>query len=303
MEQAHETADIPCAGYVTSFLSLPCSSKQAANQLIRHVEYSVGEPCLKIDTGRHQDRSPPVCSIATDLVGIRHAPFPDELMKAIFVNVCRNVGREADGTDRAQSVEQFTDVVRLRRDRRVPQPCEWRRSCRRIDGKEAIKFGELLARDAPKQDIRGTLAGAGPASNGSSLDHGRRRKNDLLSAKGSDNAGDNRLTSIGAPSGLRGSLDHEGQIGSTRWPQSKRRSEDARVVCHRLRPTGILGKHRGGELQPYRQPVHEEIDRFIHLRQGHAGMPKQCQLHGKPKTVGGTAPPHHKVLVGSWVKV
>jgi hypothetical protein len=71
------------------------------------------------------------------------------------------------------------------------------------------------------------------------------------------------------------------------------------VVGHRLRPAGILGEHSGGDLQPCRQPVHEDIDRLIHLRQGHAGMPKQCQLHGKAKTVGNTAPRRHEVLVGS----
>ena len=247
MEQAHETADIPCAGDVTSFLGLPCPSKQAANQLIRHVKHSVGEPGLKIDAGRHQDRSPPVCSIATDLVRIRYATFPDELLKAIFMDLCGSVGREADVTDRAQPVEQLSDVVRLRRDRRVPQPREWRRPGRRIDGEESIEFDELFARDASKQGVRGALAGPGAAGNGGPLDHGRRRKNDLLGAEGSDNAGGDRLTSIGAPSGLRRSLDHEGQIGSARWPQSKRRSEDARVVGHRLRPTGILGEHSGAE--------------------------------------------------------
>jgi hypothetical protein len=82
---------------------------------------------------------------------------------------------------------------------------------------------------------------------------------DDLGAEGSNNAGGDWLTSIGAPSGLRRSLDHEGQIGSARWPQSKRRSEDARVVGHRLRPTGILGERGGGDLQPCRQPVHEDI--------------------------------------------
>jgi hypothetical protein len=59
-------------------------------------------------------------------------------------------------------------------------------------------------------------------------------------------------------------------------------------------PLHKLAEHRGGNLQRCCQPVHEDIDRLIHLRQSVAGMAKKCQLHGKAQTIGGTAPPRHK---------
>ena len=71
MEQAHETADIPRAGDIASFLGLPCPREQAADQLVRHVEYSVGEAGFEINDGCHQNCTPPVCGIAADLVCIR----------------------------------------------------------------------------------------------------------------------------------------------------------------------------------------------------------------------------------------
>ena len=68
--------------------------------------------------------------------------------------------------------------------------------------------------------------------------------------------------------------------------QLQRRGENALMVRHRLRATGVLGERGSGDFQPFRQPVHESIDRLLYLRQGDAGMTKQCQLHGKAQTIG-----------------
>ena len=290
MEQAHETADIPRAGDISPFLGFPCPREQAANQLVRHVEYSVSEAGFEINDGCHQDRASPMRGIAADLMRVRYATFSDKLLKAVVMNrAAASAGRPMSRTVRNRSsstrrLSAFGDA------RGVPQPSEWRRLDRRIDGEQSVEFGELHSGDAREQGIRGALASAGTAGNGSSLDNRRRRKNDLLGMEGSDNPGSNRLTPVGTPGGLRRGLDHEGQIGGTRRPQPKRRGEDARVVRHRLRPVGILGERGGGDIQPRRQPGHKGVDRLTPSAPGHAGMAKQGELHREAQTIGRAAP-------------
>src|SRR5271166_788384 len=92
-------------------------------------------------------------------------------------------------------------MVRLRRCRDLFQPRERRHSDGGIDSKQLVELSDLLGGDRGEQSIRGTFAGAGAPSNGGALEHRRCREKDLLGAKGSDGAGNDRRTSVGAPGG------------------------------------------------------------------------------------------------------
>ena len=61
--------------------------------------------------------------------------------------------------------------------------------------------------------------------------------------------GNNQLTAIRAPGGLRSCLDHKGQIGGIRRPQAKRPGKEERMVGHGLRPAGILAEGGGRDIQ------------------------------------------------------
>ena len=49
MEQVHEAGDTPGSGDIAPFAGLSGARKQAADQLVRHIEHRVGEPGLKIN--------------------------------------------------------------------------------------------------------------------------------------------------------------------------------------------------------------------------------------------------------------
>jgi hypothetical protein len=186
------------------------------------------------------------------------------------VQARRGAGRQADVADEAQSVDQLADMVRLRRCRNIFQPGERRHSDGGIDSKQLVKFGDLRGGDGVEQGIRGTFAGAGAPGNGGALDHRRRREKDLLGAKGSDGAGHDRLASVGVPGGLRGGLDHQGEIGSGRQAHPKHRGQGAAMVRHRLGPAGIFGERGGWNPQLHRQQGDQAVDGIIHLCQGGA---------------------------------
>ena len=71
------------------------------------------------------------------------------------------------------------------------------------------------------------------------------------------------------------------------------------MVCHGLWSSGVSGKGGGRDVQLRRQPPDKGIDRLLHLRQAHAGMAQQGQLHGKSQTIGGAAAARHEILIGS----
>jgi hypothetical protein len=66
-----------------------------------------------------------------------------------------------------------------------------------------------------------------------------------------------------APCGLRGGFDHEWQISRGRCPEAERRSQDACVIGHGLRPAGALRERRRLNLRSLRQPCDQRIDRFL----------------------------------------
>jgi hypothetical protein len=51
IEQAHQAADISGPGDIAPLVGLSGARKQAADQLVRHIEHSVGEPGFKIEDG------------------------------------------------------------------------------------------------------------------------------------------------------------------------------------------------------------------------------------------------------------
>ena len=89
------------------------------------------------------------------------------------------------------------------------------------------------------------------------------------------------------------------QVGGARRPQAERRGEDARVVGHGLRPAGVLGEGRRPESPGAPPASHEGVDRLLHVRQPHAGMAQQGELHGEAQPVGVAAALGHEIPVGS----
>lgn len=71
------------------------------------------------------------------------------------------------------------------------------------------------------------------------------------------------------------------------------------MIGYGLRPAGVLRECRRWNSQALREPGHQRIDRLVHVRQGHAGMPQQRELHGEAQAIRVAAPHGQKLLVGS----
>src|SRR5712671_3673393 len=80
-EQAHEAGDIPRPGDIAPFAGLSGARKQAADQLVRHIEHGVGKPGFEIKDGGDEDRASSVRHVAADLMRIRDAALADKLLK------------------------------------------------------------------------------------------------------------------------------------------------------------------------------------------------------------------------------
>ena len=57
------------------------------------------------------------------------------------------------------------------------------------------------------------------------------------------------------------------------------------MIGHRLRPAGVLRECCGRNFEALRQPRNKRIDRLLHVRQAHAGMPQQRKLHGEAQPI------------------
>ena len=132
MEQVHETSDIPRPGDIAPFAGLSAARKQAHDQLVRHVEHSVGKPGFEIKDGGDEDRASSVRHVAADLMRIRDAALADKLLKTIVMDPRRGLGRDTNAADKTEPVEQRPHVVRLRRGRGILQPAKGRCLERRI---------------------------------------------------------------------------------------------------------------------------------------------------------------------------
>ena len=194
VEQAHQAADIPRAGDVAPFLGLPRPREQAADQLVRHVEHSIGQAGFEVDDSGDQDRAPPVRGIAPDLVSVGDPTFADELLEAVIVDPRGGFGGQADVADEAQPIDQLADVVRLRRARRIAlSQANGVASERRIDGRAVVELGDLhfARRRRAAHRRRACARGRGrrwrrvrspPAPAGSSSRHAARRSRRQRSA-------------------------------------------------------------------------------------------------------------------------
>jgi len=120
MEQAHEAADVPRSGDIAPFAGLSGTRKQPADQLVRHIEHCVGEPCFKINDRGDNDRASPLHSIAANLMRIGYAAFAEELLKAVVMDPPSSIGRDANLADDTEPVEQRPYMVRLWCGRGIP---------------------------------------------------------------------------------------------------------------------------------------------------------------------------------------
>ncbi len=75
---------------------------------------------FQVEDGRHENRAPPVCRIAPELMGIGGVTFPHELPQPFLVDTTGDFGCQADATYQLEPIEQFADVVRLGCDRASP---------------------------------------------------------------------------------------------------------------------------------------------------------------------------------------
>jgi hypothetical protein len=175
MEQAHEASDIPRLGDIAPFAGLSGARKQAADQIVRHIEHPIGEPGLKINDRGDKDRASSVRRVTADLMRIRDAALADKLLKTIVMGPRGGLGRDAHVADKTEPVEQRPHMVRLRKGRSIPQPAKGRRLERRIGDEQRIELGELRgerpasrasavrlrARARPAMAVRLMTAGAG----------------------------------------------------------------------------------------------------------------------------------------------
>jgi hypothetical protein len=106
MEQAHEAGHIPRPGDIAPFAGLSGARKQAADQLVRHIEHGVGKPGFEIKDGGDEDRASSVRHVAADLMRIRDAALADKLLKTIVMDPRRGLGPDANVADKTEPVEQ-----------------------------------------------------------------------------------------------------------------------------------------------------------------------------------------------------
>jgi hypothetical protein len=168
------SADVPRSGDIAPFAGLSGTRKQPADQLVRHIEHCVGEPCFENDRGDN-DRASPLHSIAPHLMRIGDACLADELLKAAFMDPPGSLGWDTDLADAPEPIEQCPHMVGLWCCRGIPQPGEWRRRECRIGYEQRVEFSKLRrgrsaskasaarlrARARPAMAVRSTTVGAG----------------------------------------------------------------------------------------------------------------------------------------------
>jgi hypothetical protein len=75
---------------------------------------------------------------------------------------------------------------------------------------------ELCLGHSGQQGIGGALASTSAARNGRAFDPRRRRQDDLGGSQGRNHTGDNWITKVAAPGGLRRRFYHEWQVAIAR---------------------------------------------------------------------------------------
>jgi hypothetical protein len=138
--------------------------------------------------------------------------------------------RQADVAHPAEPIEQFADVVRLRRNGHRLEPSEWCRVHRCVKHKQPVEFGNLLAGNRREQSVRSTPASASSTGYCRPFDDTAGRQNDRGCAERRDNRGCDGLSAISVPGCLSRSLNHHRQIGVRRRPKAQGHGEKPRVV-------------------------------------------------------------------------
>ena len=120
--------------------------------------------------GRDQDRAAPACGVTAELVGVGCVALAHELPQPFLMDLSGDFGRQADVAHPAKPVEQFADVVRLRRNRHRLEPGERRHVHRCVEHEQPVEFGHLLVGNRRKQSVRRTPARAGSSGNRGTFD-------------------------------------------------------------------------------------------------------------------------------------
>ena len=163
MKQAHQAGDVFCPGDIPPFASFSGAGKQAADQLVRHIERRIGEPRFEIDDRGDEDCAPPLHGIAAHLMRIGDASLANELMKAVFMDSPGSLRQDTDLADAAKPIEQGSHMIGLWCGRGIPQPGEGCRLDRRIGDKKRVQLGKLRGGKVRQQGIGGSLACPRPA--------------------------------------------------------------------------------------------------------------------------------------------
>jgi hypothetical protein len=86
VEQEHQSAHIGGTGNITLPGGVARFREHAADQLVGHVQHGIRQAAFQIGCCGNQDRPPPVCRVAAELMGVRGISFTHELP----LSLCRN---------------------------------------------------------------------------------------------------------------------------------------------------------------------------------------------------------------------
>jgi hypothetical protein len=79
VEQEHQSADIRGTGDITPPCGIARFREHAADQLVSHVQHGIRQAAFQIGCCGNEDRPPPVCRVAAELMGVRGISFMHEL--------------------------------------------------------------------------------------------------------------------------------------------------------------------------------------------------------------------------------